>query len=919
MVRPMWRACVCAVVLGILSCGGESRPPARSPTTSPSTPIAQPPSGSEVIDFEDAADGAAPVGWRVDEPVKDFAVSTAPGPRGKALKVVVAKEGGGKLRRPLDLARYRGKRVRISAASTVTTSEWWARARVGIEVKRPVGDSYEDSGWTDRMTKPEWTTYEGIVDVAADATALDVVVTAGGESTAQVDDITLTIVGEVHAGDEAPRALTERGEANVIAFARLYGIVRYFHPSDEAAALDTDGWTRFVVHGVRAVEAAKDAAELATTLESLFAPIAPSVRIYVDGAAAPEVADAPADAIWWNHEGVGISDGSVYKSARGAGGAVRTEVVWRWLDVKAYRGKAFTIRQAVRATGDATADVGFFAYEERGDGQGFESEPKTQTGPVLDGTWQTVTAQGTFAADAEKLGIGVMTVGNADATFALPVVEVEGKALAVPSWTTKGEKLAAGWDIDSDAYEVSPEKRDCPAKQSCVRVAPRPQPERDRRPWRGALAGGVSAIVPLGLATANGHTAPVATAKLPELGKQPLLATDRATRLAAVIVGWNVFEHFYPYFDVVKTDWTAELPIALRRAAEDPGPAALHHTLRRMVAALHDGHGSVSHPGEPIDAVGPWLWETVEGRLVITQVDPSCACDLAPGDVVTSVDGVPTERAIADAAAEISAATPQFLDYNVQWVLRSGRKDARRRLTVSRAGAEQTIEVGLVQPAGLGSFLPERRPANGAEVAKGIRYVDMGITAEEWEKVLPDLVAADGVVFDARGYPGNVNMTTVLSHFTRTRIRSARWTVPSPTRPDREGMTFSKSDWPVDPAEPFIDNVVFLTDGRAVSAAETFMGIVEHYKLGEIVGGPTAGTNGNVNPFELPGGYRVWWTGMRVLKQDGSQHHGVGILPTVPAAKTIAGVAAGRDEILEKGIEVAQRGAKKAAKKPRRR
>ena len=68
------------------------------------------------------------------------------------------------------------------------------------------------------------------------------------------------------------------------------------------------------------------------------------------------------------------------------------------------------------------------------------------------------------------------------------------------------------------------------------------------------------------------------------------------------------------------------------------------------------------------------------------------------------------------------------------------------------------------------------------------------------------------------------------------------------------------------------------------------------------VGGPTAGTNGNINPFTLPDGYLIWWTGMKVLKQDGSRHHGVGILPTIPAARTLAGVAAGRDEVLEKGI-----------------
>jgi C-terminal processing protease CtpA/Prc len=43
---------------------------------------------------------------------------------------------------------------------------------------------------------------------------------------------------------------------------------------------------------------------------------------------------------------------------------------------------------------------------------------------------------------------------------------------------------------------------------------------------------------------------------------------------------------------------------------------------------------------------------------------------------------------------------------------------------------------------------------------------------------------------------------------------------------------------------------------------------------------------------------------MRVLKHDGSQHHGIGIAPTVPVTPTAQGIAAGHDEVLEKAVEV---------------
>jgi hypothetical protein len=82
------------------------------------------------------------------------------------------------------------------------------------------------------------------------------------------------------------------------------------------------------------------------------------------------------------------------------------------------------------------------------------------------------------------------------------------------------------------------------------------------------------------------------------------------------------------------------------------------------------------------------------------------------------------------------------------------------------------------------------------------------------------------------------------------------------------------------------------------------MGFVEGYQLAEIVGQPTAGTNGNVIAMVLPGGFRMMWTGMKVVKHNGSQHHLIGILPTVPTERTIQGIREGRDEFLEKAIEV---------------
>src|SRR5262249_17306808 len=103
---------------------------------------------------------------------------------------------------------------------------------------------------------------------------------------------------------EAPRPLSQRGLINLNAFARLYGLVRFFHPSDEAAAAD---WNALALAGVQRVETARSSNELAASLRLVFGPVAPSLDIYVTSRpAGRELPTRPAEAvsaIRWHHVG----------------------------------------------------------------------------------------------------------------------------------------------------------------------------------------------------------------------------------------------------------------------------------------------------------------------------------------------------------------------------------------------------------------------------------------------------------------------------------------------------------------------------------------------------------------------------------------------------------------------------------------
>lgn len=122
----------------------------------------------------------------------------------------------------------------------------------------------------------------------------------------------------------------------------------------------------------------------------------------------------------------------------------------------------------------------------------------------------------------------------------------------------------------------------------------------------------------------------------------------------------------------------------------------------------------------------------------------------------------------------------------------------------------------------------------------------------------------------------------------------------------RKSAGWHSVGWNLTPRTPRLSGkIVFLTDERAISYAESVMGYVADRKLGTIVGSTTAGTNGNVATFPVPGGFTIAFTGMRVTGHDGrTPFHLVGIKPDISVVSTLAGLRDGRDEVLERALAV---------------
>lgn len=134
--------------------------------------------------------------------------------------------------------------------------------------------------------------------------------------------------------------------------------------------------------------------------------------------------------------------------------------------------------------------------------------------------------------------------------------------------------------------------------------------------------------------------------------------------LGNVINTYNVFQHFYPYFDEVDVDWDKELETALHRILKDQTEKDHIITLQKFTAPLEHGHISVYKAKSEV-FVPAFKWEWIEDKLVITRVKDESS-RLKIGDVVTKVNNQLSENYFKEVNSRISAGTTGWLNYSAQ-------------------------------------------------------------------------------------------------------------------------------------------------------------------------------------------------------------------------------------------------------------
>ncbi len=891
------------------------------------------------LDFEDGEKGKLPRGWAIPGYAVGAGYSaglTDLQPNGGKLSFELRKEKVdqnegiyGSVLQTLDAKPYRGKVVKFRAAVRAEISSSKGSAHLWLRERFEDGagglfEMMEDNP----IVINNWKFYEITGRIGDEVSVINYGLLLKGSGKAWIDDCSFEVIEERAENYTPPKALSKKAIENFLAFARLYGVVRYFSPSNESQICD---WDRFALAGVEAVENAESNDKLTEILKNLFVPLVPELEVFpISENKKKEFSQILPDnamksiALGWKHVGPpNVNDNKVfiskveniYKSQREREGSV-----FQLMDAVPLQGKEIKFKASVRTylippTGQAQLVMRMDKEEDK------PVLTKTMDdNPISNKFWTDYSITAIVPANAKILRIGFMLIGEGSAAFDdAKLFSIEnGKEIPIEVKNPGFEDsdigvVARGWFFSpasqTAGYTGLVTGKEANSGAKCVTITSNPRdrvlfPEL-REAFSTTLNDDLMFRMPLNMFVDSLHTLPYPpknikpiTSSKPE--KFELTSKDRTSRLAIVTMLWNIYTHFNLFNDN-EGIWEKALKEALTKASTDRDEKEFLATLQIMTSYLNDANARAWFGDEKLRYTLPFIWKWIEGNLIITEVFPGFK-DIKPGDVVTEIEGKPAKDYIAKFEKKISASNDGWRKLRALAEIRAGKENSTLRIKVQ--SPDNTISEKEILRYVTLSQLTEKKPPEISTLNNSIYYIDFTrINDQILKSILDTLKNANGIIIDMRGL--SLVSEHALGLFSGVPMKSIEWQIPIFTKPFQSVLSFKYLTSEIK-AKKKLQNVkaIFLVDERTIGFGEGMVSIIKNYKLGEVVGRRTAGTCGEVAGFRMPGNFNFAWSIIRGMDMKEEVIYGSGIVPTVEVKPTIKGISEGRDEIFEKAVEL---------------
>ena len=386
---------------------------------------------------------------------------------------------------------------------------------------------------------------------------------------------------------------------------------------------------------------------------------------------------------------------------------------------------------------------------------------------------------------------------------------------------------------------------------------------------------------------------------------------DAGFRLLALYRYWNMIHYFFPYKHLTDKNWNEVLkeyiPTFVSAATE------LEYELATLllIGEVNDTHGNLWGGGDKIDSLrGNWLAPVqvrfIENKLVVTKYyDPDLLITngLNVGDIITHINRKTIEAIVDSVKTDYPASNEAARMRNIASdMLRSNNKT----IQISYISSNQTKQkdLTLYDRQNMFQYIYTKDTTLCYKLLNDtIGYITLkSIKNDDIDNIKRDFKNTKGIIIDIRNYPSYFVPFLLGSYFVSSNTPFVKFTTGNSDNPGE--FSFTSSLEIPKPEETYQGKLIVIVNEDSQSQAEyTAMA----FRAGDnttIIGSQTAGADRDVSSIALPGGLSTCISGIGIYYPDGRETQRIGIVPDIEVKPTIKGIREGRDELLEKAIEI---------------
>lgn len=388
---------------------------------------------------------------------------------------------------------------------------------------------------------------------------------------------------------------------------------------------------------------------------------------------------------------------------------------------------------------------------------------------------------------------------------------------------------------------------------------------------------------------------------------------DDGFRLLSLYRYWNMINYFFPYKHLMDEDWNKKLKEYIPLFINAKNELEYELATVQIIGDIQDTHANLWGGADKIDEwkglkYPPIHVRFIENNLVVTDYynqELKNEVGLKIGDVITKINGNPIDKIVNEKSKYYPASNePTRLRDISADLLRSNSNNIEIEF-VSGNSKPRTKNLKLYPKDSLDIYRWYRK-SDGKSfkmLDNNIGYVTLQtIKEDDIAQIKDEFKNTKGIIIDIRNYPSTFVPFSLGSYFVSSSTPFVKFTNGNVDNPGE--FTFTSNLEIPSQGKTYKGKLVVLVNELSQSQAEyTSMA----FRAGDnttIIGSTTAGADGNVSVIMLPGGLRTMISGIGVNYPNGGETQRIGIVPDIEVHPTIEGIRNGKDELLEKAIEI---------------